>query len=59
MPAGTRTGSTFPLTGIPNYGDGFWYEAWEGCNELVKLNLQNPEVRQYIFDSVRRLGAGL
>ena len=22
------------------YNDGFWYEAWEGCYELVKLNLQ-------------------
>src|SRR5699024_7777667 len=39
--------------GDTNYGDGFWYEAWEGCNELVKLNLHNPEVRQYIFDAVR------
>ena len=26
--------------GNTNYNDGFWYEAWEGCNELVKLNLQ-------------------
>ena len=25
-------------------GDGFWYEGWEGHNELVKLNLQNPAV---------------
>lgn len=35
------------------YNDGFWYEAWEGCYELVKLNLSNPEVKQYIFDAVK------
>jgi glycosidase len=35
------------------YNDGFWYDAWEGCYELVKLNLQNTEVRNYLFDSIR------
>lgn len=35
------------------YGDGFYYEGWEGHFNLVKLNLYNQEVRQYIFDSVR------
>ena len=39
--------------GNTNYNDGFWYEAWEGCNELVKLNLQNPDVKNYLFDAVR------
>lgn len=39
--------------GNTNYNDGFWYEAWEGCYELVKLNLPNPVVRQYLFDAVR------
>ncbi len=39
--------------GNTNYNDGFWYEAWEGCNELVKLNLKNPAVRDYLFDAVR------
>ena len=39
--------------GNTNYNDGFWYEAWEGCNELVKLNLQNPVVKNYLFDVVR------
>lgn len=39
--------------GNTNYNDGFWYEAWEGCNELVKLNLRNMEVRNYLFDAVR------
>lgn len=39
--------------GNTNYNDGFWYEGWEGCNELVKLNLQNPAVKNYLFDVVR------
>ncbi|MBO5364035.1 MAG: hypothetical protein J6A56_01035 [Clostridia bacterium] len=34
------------------YDDGFWYEGWEGHFELVKLNLDNPEVRKYLLDSV-------
>lgn len=33
----------------PNGPDGFWYEGWEGHNELVKLNLDNPEVRNYLI----------
>lgn len=36
------------------YGDGFWYEGWEGHFELVKLNLQNPAVVDYLLESVRR-----
>ena len=39
--------------GNTNYNDGFWYESWEGCNELVKLNLSNPEVKEYLFDAVK------
>lgn len=39
--------------GNTNYNDGFWYESWEGCNELVKLNLSNPEVKNCLFDAVR------
>ena len=35
------------------YHDGFWYEGWEGHYELVKLNLQNQEVVNYLLDSVR------
>jgi len=34
------------------YDDGFWYEGWEGHYELVKLNLDNPEVKNYLFDCV-------
>ena len=29
------------------YDDGFWYEGWEGHFELVKLNLDNEQVRNY------------
>lgn len=38
--------------GNSNYDDGFWYEGWEGHYELVKLNLDNPEVQQYLLDSI-------
>ncbi len=38
--------------GNSNYNDGFWYEGWEGHFELVKLNLENPEVKNYLFDRV-------
>lgn len=31
------------------YNDGFWYEGWEGHYELVKLNLYNPTVVEYLF----------
>ncbi|MBQ4313689.1 MAG: maltodextrin glucosidase, partial [Clostridia bacterium] len=30
------------------YGDGFWYEGWEGHFELVKLNLDNSAVVEYL-----------
>lgn len=38
--------------GDSNYGDGFWYEGWEGHYDLVKLNLENPEVVSYLFDCI-------
>ncbi len=34
------------------YNDGFSYEAWRNCFELVNLNLQNPEVREYLLETV-------
>ena len=34
------------------YNDGFYYEGWEGHYELVKLNLFNPDVKQYIKDCI-------
>ena len=35
------------------WGDGFWYEGWEGHYELVKLNLANPAVVDYLLGCVR------
>ncbi len=40
------------FNGNSNYNDGLWYEGWEGCYDLVKLNLRNPEVVQYLLDCV-------
>ncbi len=34
------------------YNDGFWYEGWEGHYELVKLNLCNPDVKNYLFSCI-------
>lgn len=38
--------------GNSNYNDGFWYEGWEGHFELVKLNLHNPQVVDYLLSCV-------
>lgn len=35
------------------YDDGFSYDNWGGYNLLVKLNLHNPEVRDYLLDVLR------
>ena len=35
------------------YHDGFWYEGWEGHYNLVKLNLRNPAVADYLLETVR------
>lgn len=40
--------------GNSNYNDGLWYEGWEGHFELVKLNLKNPAVRDYLLSCVGR-----
>ena len=34
------------------YGDGFSYEGWYDAYNLVRLNLKNPEVKQYLLDVV-------
>lgn len=36
-----------------SFNDGFCYCAWEGCEDLVTLNLANPEVRKHLLDAVR------
>ena len=35
------------------YDDGFWYAGWEGHYTLAELNLRNPEVVDYLLDTVR------
>ena len=40
--------------GNTEYNDGFWYEGWEGHNELVKLNLNDPAVVDHLFAAVKR-----
>ena len=39
--------------GNNGYNDGFWYEGWEGHFELVKLNLKNPAVVDYLLECVK------
>lgn len=34
------------------YNDGFGYEAWRNCFELVNLNLWEPAVRGYLLDTI-------
>ncbi len=35
------------------YGDHLSYDTWAGCSNIVKLNLGNDEVRNYLYDVVR------
>lgn len=39
--------------GNNGYNDGLYYEGWEGHYELVKLNLQNPAVVDYLLESTK------
>lgn len=38
--------------GNSRFNDGFWYQGWEGHDELVELNLKNPAVVQHLLDAV-------
>ena len=33
-------------------GDSFWYEGWHGHYNLVKLNINNPEVIEHLLNAV-------
>jgi len=35
------------------WNDGFSYESWRGCSDLVCLDLKNREVKDYLFDVIR------
>jgi len=39
--------------GNNEYNDGFSYDNWGGYNLLAKLNQRNPEVRDYLLNTVR------
>lgn len=41
------------LDGNDAWNDGLWYEGWEGNYDLVKLNLRNNEVVEYLFDCIK------
>lgn len=41
------------FNGNSYYNDGLWYEGWEGNFDLVKLNLQNEDVVNYLLQSVK------
>jgi glycosidase len=36
------------------FHDGFCYDTWKGAAELVKLNLANPDVMQYIIGCIEQ-----
>lgn len=38
--------------GNSSYNDGLWYGNWEGYDALVRLNLKNPEVVEYLLNVV-------
>lgn len=42
------------FNGNNSYNDGLYYQNWEGYDALVKLNLKNPEVVQYLLDTVSK-----
>ena len=40
------------FSGNTPYHDGFSYAAWRGCYELANLNLDNEEVRSYLYEVI-------
>lgn len=41
------------FNGNNEYNDGFSYDNWGGYNLLVKLNLKNPDVKNYLYDVIK------
>jgi len=41
------------FNGNSGYNDGFYYEGWEGHYELVKINLDNSDLKAYLFDCIK------
>lgn len=40
------------FNGRSPFQDPFSYQTWNGCHDLVKLNLSSPEVRNHLFEAV-------
>lgn len=40
------------FNGNNSFNDGLWYQDWEGNSILVKLNLQNGDVIQYLLEAI-------
>ena len=36
-----------------SFGDCFDYDGWAGCKDLVKLNVDNPAVKEHLFGAVK------
>jgi glycosidase len=45
--------SGYNPNGKSPYGDDFSYDSWNGCYNLVKLNLKNPVVTDYLLEVVK------
>jgi cyclomaltodextrinase len=45
--------SNLNFTYKSSYNDDFSYDSWNGCDDLVKLNLYNKEVRNHLFGAVK------
>ena len=39
------------FSGNNHYNDGFSYEGWAGCLDLVKYNLRNPEIKEHLIQA--------
>ncbi|MBD5443911.1 MAG: alpha-amylase [Treponema sp.] len=45
--------SNIRFDGRSPFGDNFTYDNWAGCADLVKYNLENPEIQEHLFSAVK------
>jgi glycosidase len=50
---GARWFRSINFKGNNSYNDGFSYRCWNGCQDLIELNLANPEVSSYLLNCVK------
>lgn len=36
------------------YGDNFTYDGWAGCMDLIKLDVDNPDVQKHLFGAIEK-----